>query len=111
MGFIVRDLAVLSHLIQRGQHECERAIGAAISMAQPGDRLGIGRIDQQLKSAEALHGHHAAGQQSLDGPGQGRFAGGRFAALGVEQLQRRTATRTGDRLGVKTRSAGLSYSA
>ena len=100
-GFLVRDAATPPHVVQRRQHHGKRPVGPALALAQPGDRVGVGGIDQQLKAAKPFMATIRPANSSLRRRVQGRVADGQFAALAVEQLQRRPATRTGDRLGME----------
>ena len=65
------------------EHQGKRPVGPVLSPPQPGHGRGVGRIHQQLKSAQPLQGHDPARRAAIvPSPSRAASAGGRFLALG-----------------------------
>jgi hypothetical protein len=86
--------------IQVGGHHSERLAAPALAGTQLGDRSGVAGVAGEVIAAESLDRHDPPGGQQLPGAAQGVLAGGRRAVAG-DQLEPRSAVRTGDRLGVE----------
>ena len=102
-----RDVAVTLHCIEVAEHDGKRFVGPLFPLPQIRDGLFVGRIDDQLETADSLQGQDLAGPH---GPGridQGRVASRQLGARALQQPQLGPAGRTGDRLRVEPTIAGI----
>jgi hypothetical protein len=72
-----------------------------LSSPQTSDGVGIGRVDEELKTAESLQGHDLARAKRVCGRPQRGVAFRLELASGIQEAQLRSTTRASDRLGVE----------
>ena len=63
------QLAEVARRIEIAHHHGQRLSVAVLALAQPHHRSFVGRIDAQMKSADALDGQNLAGGEAVDGCG------------------------------------------